>query len=337
MGQEEEEEAEAEAAVPGTKVQDFPDAMTCSAATFDGEPRILPPAKSLPLPRNEFMTELVDETLALQINELLERHKLGQSMVGDHEPITHGVDPRTVILLVNPTNYSSSQFKSPPSCIVQPNPMPLGVSNDADSMRRRSSSLSIHDKPKLLKEIMKSGSQDENQQNLPPREVKATLPPTSAAQASFRQRRNSFSTPSNPPTKIGESRRIVLDRIKTPSINESVAKSTGGTTRAMIPTKRVAPIVKQVPPAAAPAAETTYLNPQPRPRNSTVPETPFSRSKPAPKIFATSTPLPQMRSQQRRSLKPVAGQGSSSGSLGNASYTAPNFRRPSFTKKPGTG
>ncbi|KAH8362443.1 hypothetical protein KR200_008407 [Drosophila serrata] len=325
-----EDATEAEGLVPGSKVQDFPDAMTCSAATFDGEPRLLDPAGALPsLNRKEFMTELVDDTLALQINELLERHKLGQSMVGDHEQ--NGVDPRTVILLVNPSNYSR-QAKTQPSCIVQPNPVPLGVSNDADSMRRRSSSLSIHDKPKMRKEITKADSHDENQQNVPPRDVKKA-----ADLASFRQRRNSFSTTSNPPIKIGESRRIVLDRMKTPPINESaVVTKSSGNTKAMIPTKRVAPFVKQ--PAAA-SNETTYLNPRQlaAPRNVTVPETPVSlRSKPAPKVFATSTPLPQMRSQQRRSLKPTVGQPSSN-TLANASYTTPNFRRPSFSKKPGNG
>ncbi|KAH8343104.1 hypothetical protein KR059_005110 [Drosophila kikkawai] len=324
-----EEAAGAEVAVPGTKVQDFPDAMTCSAATFDGEPRIPDPAESLSsLNRKEFMTELVDDTLALQINELLERHKLGQSVVGDHEQ--HGIDPRPVILLVNPTNYGR-QAKTQPSCIVQPNPVPLGVSNDADSMRRRSSSLSIHDKPKMRKGITKAESQEENQQNVPPREVKNT-----AALASFRQRRNSFSTTiSNPPTKIGESRRIVLDRMKTPPINESAVVDTkpSGNTKAMIPTKRVAPFVKL--PAAAASNETTYQQPRQLavPRNAIVPETPVSlRSKPAPNVFATSTPLPQMRSQQRRSLKPA-----SSTILANASYTTPSFRRPSCSKKPGTG
>ncbi|KAH8250585.1 hypothetical protein KR038_001204 [Drosophila bunnanda] len=321
-----EDATEAEGAVPGTKVQDFPDAMTCSAATFDGEPRLLDPTEALPSQnRKEFMTELVDDTLALQINELLERHKLGQSMVGDHEQ--NGVDPRTVILLVNPTHYGR-QAKTQPSCIVQPSPVPLGVSNDADSMRRRSSSLSIHDKPKMRKEITKADSHDENQQNVPPRDVKKAADLTS-----FRQRRNSFSTTSNPPIKIGESRRIVLDRMKTPPINESsVVTKCSGNTKAIIPTKRVAPFVKL--PAAA-SNETTYLNPQPRqlaaPRSITVPETPVPlRSKPAPKVFATSTPLPQMRSQQRRSLKPTVGQASSN-------ILAPNLRRPSFSKKPGTG
>ncbi|KAH8235809.1 hypothetical protein KR032_008114 [Drosophila birchii] len=316
---------EAEEAVPGTKVQDFPDAMTCSAATFDGEPRILLDPSETPqsLNRNEFMTELVDDTLALRINELLERHKLGQSMVGDHAQ--NGVDPRTVILLVNPTNYSR-QAKTQPSCIVQPYPVPLGVSNDANTMRRRSSSLSIHDKPKMRKEITKA----ENQQNVPPKEVKKT-----DDLASLHQRRSSFSMTSKPPTKIGESRRSVLDRTKTPPISGPtlVTKSTGNS-KAMIPTKRVAPFVKL--PSAASNDTTTYLKPQPRqlavPRNAAVPETPVSlRSKPAPKVFATSTPLPQMRSQQRRSLKPTVGQASSN-LLANASYTTPNLRRPSFSK-----
>ncbi|KAH8288159.1 hypothetical protein KR054_005942 [Drosophila jambulina] len=328
-GQEDATEAEAEV-VPGSKVQDFPDAMTCSAATYDGEPRFLAPPEALPSQnRKEFMAELVDDTLALQINELLERHKLGQSVAGgDHQGSQNCVDPRTVILLVNPSNYSRQQAVAQPGCIVQPNPVPLGVANDADLMRRRSSSLSIHDKPKVRKEIAKAGSQDENQQNVPPREVKKT-----PDFASFRQRRNSFSTTSNPPIKIGDSSRSVLDRIKTPPINESAAVVTkpSGNSKAMIPTKRVAPFVKQ--------PETTYLNPRQLggPRNTTMPETPVSlRSKPTPKIFATSTPLPQMRSQQRRSLKPTVGQAPTN-VLTNASYTTTSFRRPSFSKKPATG
>ncbi|XP_017062358.1 uncharacterized protein LOC108102169 [Drosophila ficusphila] len=330
-----EEESGCTSVEPGSKVDNFPDAMVCSAATFDGESRLdpfdkdllpsLPSIPSIPVARKEpFMTELVDETLALQINELLERHKLSKTAVGDQEQ--QGVDPRTVILLVNPSSYGS-QVAYASSCIGKPDPMPLSDSNSAGSMRRRSSSLSIQDKSKLPREVLKSDRQVENLP--PPREAKstATVGPMSAA-AAFRQRSNSFSTPSNPSTKAYENRRTLMSsRMKTPSITETVGRS-NGTAKVAKPIKPVIPIMK-----VTATNESTYLNPV-HPR---VPETPMStRTKPVQKMSCTSTPLPQMRTQQRKSLKPL-GSASSGSSLSNVSYSTPNFRRPSISKKTGSG
>uniref|UniRef100_A0A6P4EAN3 Uncharacterized protein LOC108039661 n=1 Tax=Drosophila rhopaloa TaxID=1041015 RepID=A0A6P4EAN3_DRORH len=329
-----EEEIGCPSVTPSSNDQNFPDVMVCSAATFDADSRLdpfendlnpVPPMISFsPVTRNEpYMTELVDERLALQINELLERHKLSKTAIGDHEP--QGVDPRTVILLVNPSSYGS-QHASSSSCIAKPNPMPLKDFNDAGSMRRRSSSLSIQDKSKLPREVLKSDRQVENLP--PPKEAKstATVGPINGA-ASFRKKSNSFSTPSNPSTKAYESRRTLLSsRLKTTSITESVAKS-NGTMKATKPIKPVVPIMK-----VTATNESTYLNPV-HPR---VPETPISsRTKPAQKISCTSTPLPQMRCQQRKSLKPLGMAAGSS--LSNASYSTPSFRGPSFSKKTGSG
>ncbi|XP_016925319.2 uncharacterized protein [Drosophila suzukii] len=339
----EEDEGEAEEVlVPGSKTQHFPDAMVSSSATYDGESRMDPfekdlhpspptiPAMPVAARQEPFMTELMDETLALQINELLERHKLAKSASGDHEQ-QQGVDSRTVILLVNPNSYGS-QLSYTSSCIGKTNPMPLSDANAAGSMRRRSSSLSIQDKSKLPREVLKSDRQVENLP--PPREAKstATVGPMSgggAAAAGFRQRSNSFSTPSNPSTKAYESRRTLMSsRLRTPSINESVSKP-NGSVRATKPIKPVVPMMK-----VTASNESTYLNPV-HPR---VPDTPISsRSKAGQKISCTSTPLPQMRTQQRRSLKPVTGLGSGSGSLSNTSYSTPSFRGPSFSKKTSSG
>lgn len=276
--------------------------------------------------KEPFMTELVDETLAQQINELLERHKLANTGISDHEQ-QQGLDPRTVILLVNPSNYSSTQVAYTTSNVAKTKPMPLRETNAAGSMRRRSSSLSIQDKSKLPREVLKSDRQVENLP--PPKETKntATVGPMGAA-AAFRQRSNSFSTPSNPSTKAYENRRTLMSsRLRNPAINESVSKPSGSV-KATKPIKPVVPIMK-----VTASNDSTYLNPfHPR-----VPETPISsRTKPAQKISCTSTPLPQMRIQQRRSLKPMA-MTAGSGSLSNTSYSTPSIRGPSFCKKSGSG
>ncbi|EDV46892.1 uncharacterized protein LOC6550540 [Drosophila erecta] len=318
---------------PGSNVQNFPDAMVSSTATFDGESRLepfdkdllpaLPSIPSVSVARKEpFMTELVDETLAQQINELLERHKLANTGITDHKQL-QGADPRTVILLVNPSNYSSTEVAYSNKNVAKTKPMPLCESNV--SMRRRSSSLSIQDKSKLPREVLRSDRQVENLP--PPREVKKTaaVGPMGAA-AAFRQRSNSFSTPSNPSTKAYESRLTLMSsRMRNPSINESVAKPYGSV-KPMQSTKPVAPIMKA-------SNESTYLNPV-HPR---VPQTPISsRTKTGQKISCTSTPLPQMRTQQRRSLMPMA-MAAGSGSLSNTSYSTPSIRGPSFCKKSGSG
>ncbi|SPP86598.1 uncharacterized protein LOC117588405 isoform X2 [Drosophila guanche] len=323
---------------PATKMQEFPDAMVCSSATFDGDsrpelydkdfhpmsappvpaPAPTPEAAAVPLKRESFMTELVDESLALQINELLERHNRSHN---EH----HGADPRTVILLVNPSNggqFQTSCFVQPPAVDLQTGAKAIVANDDEGSMRRRSSSLSIHDKSKLLPE-RKANQLIENIQNVPPKEPR--IMSSAGGPPPFRQRRNSFSIV-NPPVKGAEAhnRRTILgSRMKTPSINESMSKC-NGTAKASIPIKRVIPIVKPV--NVAPN-EGTYLNPV------HPPETPMPvKPKAGQKIFCTSTPLPQMRSLQRRSLKPV-----SVNAVVNASYSTPNIRRASFSKKPGSG
>ncbi|XP_022214104.2 uncharacterized protein LOC111068723 [Drosophila obscura] len=318
---------------PGSKMQEFPDAMVCSSATFDGDsrpdiydkdfhPMSAPPAP-VPLKREPFMTELVDESLAHQINELLERHNRSHNE-------QHGADPRTVILLVNPSNggqFQTSCFVQPPSAELQPAGKAIVSNDEAGSMRRRSSSLSIHDKSKLLPE-RKANQLIENIQNVPPKEPRNTPLSSSIAGSGpppFRQRRNSFSIV-NPPVKGADANRrsILASRMKTPSINESMSKCNGTAMKASIPIKRVIPTVK---PLSVAPNEGTYLNPV------HPPETPMPvKPKAGQKIFCTSTPLPQMRSLQRRSLKPV-----SVNAVVNASYSTPNIRRPSFSKKPGSG
>ncbi|XP_001355108.2 uncharacterized protein [Drosophila pseudoobscura] len=316
---------------PGSKMQDFPDAMVCSSATFDGDSRpdlydkdlhpMSAPAAPVPQKREPFMTELVDESLAFQINEILERHNRSHNE-------QHGADPRTVILLVNPSNggqYPSSCFVQPPSADLQPAVKAIVSNDEAGSMRRRSSSLSIHDKSKLMPE-RKASQLIENIQNVPPKEPRNTLSSSSlpGGPPPFRQRRNSFSIV-NPPIKGAEANRrsILGSRMKTPSINEPMSKF-NGFTKASIPIKRVIPIVK---PLSVAPNEGTYLNPV------HPPDTPMpSKPKAGQKIFHTSTPLPQMRVQQRRSLKPVT-----ANAVVNASYSTPNIRRPSFSKKPGSG
>ncbi|KAH8321128.1 hypothetical protein KR074_010594 [Drosophila pseudoananassae] len=289
--------------IGGNKIQDFPEAMVSSTATFDGESyfekdsyQCLQPLPSIQLAaRDTFMTQLVDESLAIQIKNILQQHSLTKTAIGVIEqPST---DPRTVILLVNPRKNDDKL--QTPICVKPSNPTTKAIFKDAGTMRRRSSSLSIHDKTNLIKESRKSDRQVENLENVQPRDTKSTSSTASLnASNAFRQRRNSFSTTINTVSKPCDRRTVLGSRIKTPSISESLVKGQGAM-KTTIPIKRGVPIMK---PLGAFNESKTLSVPTPR---CPVPETPMSsKGKTGQKIFSTSTPLPQMRSQPRRSHKP---------------------------------
>lgn len=261
------------------------------------------------------MTNQVNENLMLQINELLERHnlqtneeqQLKQECAHNNETKTGG-SASTVILIVNST-ASSNQI---PSCIVHPTtntPAPVVVapvvaapgsstaSSRASTYRRRSSSLSIHDKanPERTKPFVN--------QNVPPKELLTV--DNGNAMKSFRQRRNSYSLHSTA-AKAAAGNGASLGVVKSTAINESTTP-----TKAGIPTKRVVPRVKPL--NVSTAANSHHLN-TPMP----------SRTKPAGgQMFCTSTPMPQMRAQPRRSLRPVS-------SYANVSTSI----QPSYSKRP---
>lgn len=243
------------------------------------------------------MTNQVNENLMLQINELLERHNLQTNeeqqlkQECDHNNETKtGGSASTVILIVNST-ASSNQI---PSCIVHPTtnttitPAPVVVaapgsstaSSRASTYRRRSSSLSIHDKakPERTKPFVN--------QNVPPKELLTV--DNGNVMKSFRQRRNSYSLHSTA-AKAGAGTGASLGVVKSAAIHESKTP-----TKAGIPTKRVVPRVKPL--NVSTAANSHHLN-TPMP----------SRTNPAGgQMFCTSTPMPQMRAQPRRSLRPVS-------------------------------
>ncbi|KAH8270910.1 hypothetical protein KR026_008685 [Drosophila bipectinata] len=288
--------------IGGNKIQNFPEAMVSSTATFDGESyfekdsyQCLQPLPSMQLAaRDTFMTQLVDESLAIQIKNILEQHSLTKTAIGIIEqPST---DPRTVILLVNPRK--NDEKLQTPICVKPLNPTPKPILKDAGTMRRRSSSLSIHDKTNLIKESRKSDRQMENFENIQPTDTKSTSSTASInASNAFRQRRNSFST-TNTVSKPCDRRTVLGSRIKTPSISESLVKGQGAM-KTTIPIKRVVPIMKPLGSCNESKALSVSATRCP------VPETPMSsKGKTGQKIFSTSTPLPQMRSQPRRSHKP---------------------------------
>lgn len=334
--------------VIGTKVQEFPDAMTCSSATFDGEslasdkaaipipiidtePPNVSDDKSSPRPKpDSYVTEVVNDNLALQINELLERHNLTKLQMNDNEQHTyeseHNVGGPTVILVVNSTGGNQL-----PSCVVHPTTTRTSKlaatnanisSNRASTLRRRSSSLSIHDKSKQERprSLVKQSSGDSSSttttsnQCMPLKEL-SVVGDKFNAMSSYRQRRNSFSVgltagkAGATASAIAQGRTLLSGRNKASPISESNIKS-----KDVIPIKRVAPMVKPL----NMSTDVKYLN-------STMPrcvgqETPMpARSKPASKLFCTSTPMPQMRSQQLRSLKPV-------NSYSNSCASTPNVR-----------
>lgn len=266
------------------------------------------------------MTNQVNENLMLQINELLERHNLQTNeeqqikQECDHNNETKtGGSASTVILIVNSTG-TSNQI---PSCIVHPTtnttitPAPVVVapvvaasgtsaaSSRASTYRRRSSSLSIHDKAKPAERTKPFVNQ-----NVPPKELLTV--DSGNAMKSFRQRRNSYSLHSTA-AKAGAGSGASLGVGKSAAINESTTP-----TKAGIPTKRVVPRVKPL--NVSTAANSHHLN-TPMP----------SKTKPAGgQMFCTSTPMPQMRAQPRRSLRPVSSYSNVSTSI-QSSYS----KRPS--------
>ncbi|XP_034489671.1 uncharacterized protein LOC117793466 [Drosophila innubila] len=341
------------------KVQEFPDAMTCSSATFDGEslasdkaatPISLPiidtepPQLSPPQKADSYVTEVVNDNLALQINELLERHNLTKLQMNDNDQYqyesehneTKSLGGPTVILVVNST--AANQL---PSCIVHPSTTrtnkPAAASSNtsrASTLRRRSSSLSIHDKSKQERprSLVKQSSGDatttinnaanpNSSQCMPLKEL-SVVGDKFNAMSSYRQRRNSFSVgltagkAGATASSIAQGRALLSGRNKAATINESNIKTN------VIPIKRVTPMVKP----SIGSTDVKHLN-------STMPhcvgqETPMpAKSKPASKLFCTSTPMPQMRTtQQTRTLKPV-------GRYSNSCASTPNVRSMSYSKK----
>lgn len=282
-----------------SKTQHFPEVTVSSTATFDGESYFQKQSfSSAPLrEKDSFMTELVDESLALQINKILEQHSLTKTSIGVNAQ--HFTDPRTVILLVNPIK-NDDQLQTP-ICVKPLNSTPQTILKDAGTMRRRSSSLSIHDKTNHIKDSRKCDRQLENPENVLLRDIKSTAATASLnASTTFRQRRNSFSTTINTVSKPCDTRRTIIgSRLKTPSISESLVKGQGAM-KPTIPIKRVVPIMKPL--SGCNENKNLIVSATRCP----VPETPMSsKGKTGQKIFSTSTPLPQMRSQPRRSHKPL--------------------------------
>ncbi|KAH8387330.1 hypothetical protein KR093_006439 [Drosophila rubida] len=349
--QQQKKSAECTDFVSGKKMQDFPDAMTCSSATFDGEslandraaiPNIDSETSPTTLPpkADSYVTEVVNDNLALQINELLERHNLTKLQLNDtvqqcDDNETKAIGGPTVILVVN-----SNVGNQLPSCIVHPstgtttthnqiaNQTAAAAASKANTFRRRSSSLSIHDKSKQerTKSLVKQTSGDSSSVGSNPMPLKelSVVGDKFNAMSSYRQRRNSFTVglsagkagaANATSAMISQGRALLASgRGKAPTINETNIKSVTTTTKDVIPIKRVAPMVKP----SMVSTDVKHLN-------STMPrcagqETPMpTRSKPGGnKLFCTSTPMPQMR----RSLKPVS-----------SSVTTPNVRSMGYTKK----
>ncbi|XP_017871087.1 PREDICTED: uncharacterized protein LOC108619195 isoform X2 [Drosophila arizonae] len=296
-------------------IQEFPDVMTCSSATYDAESADKPMS---PIRETEFqkkpdsyVTEVVnDNNLAQQINQLLERHNLTKQQVNDNEPQHHEPETnqhssgQTVILVVNST--AGSQLTN---CIVHPSS--ARVANAAakterdNALRRRSSNLVMP-----LKELSTVGDKFN-------------------AMSSFRQRRNSFSIASigggkgtAPAPAASQGRGHLVGRTKVTAINETVMKLNGTSKANSKPVKRVVPMVKP----SLELTDVTHLN-STTPRCN-VQDTPLTtKGKQASKLFCTSTPMPQVRPLQRRSLRPVS-------SYANASCaTTSTLRSANYSKK----
>ncbi|XP_068159878.1 uncharacterized protein [Drosophila tropicalis] len=282
----------------GAKMQELPDVMTSSSATYDCEPEEREPvieSHSFEKPKDPYMREVVDASLALQINELLERHNLTQTTKCDlnelslstavHNEAVNTQRP-TVILVVNNAltgSLSSIGSQLPSSCMVYPshgqseskiNEISAQTDSSSGSMRRRSSSLSIHDKSKHLSDISMINQRQqqqqvyqqhqkmENSQNIAPKEIQLKTPITSGksqAMAGFRQRRNSFSTSSaatangskaavpGPRSALQASNNQAKRHIfgpRTSMATESTISKSTGPMKAVIPVKRVAPTLK---------------------------------------------------------------------------------------------
>ncbi|ALC48189.1 CG3679 [Drosophila busckii] len=288
---------------PHSKVDKQPDLMTCSSATYDTEPVVQdkPISPIKPSKSDAFVTELANDNLALQINELIERHNLAR-LTGGHEHATENNENKpTVILVVNSTGANAL-----PSCMVHPSKA-KELSESASSMRRRSSSLSIHDKAKAkAKDAKQAANEAHARESAALREL-SIVHDKSNTMAAFRQRRNSFSIGSSA-TQQPSAKRFEQSRLR----------SRASIITEAIPVKRVVPIVKS---SLASPTETAAAR-------CNIPDTPMpSRSKITGKLFATSTPMPQMRAQQRRSLKPV------NSYANNSCVATPTVRAGNYLKK----
>ncbi|XP_064556662.1 uncharacterized protein LOC135441119 [Drosophila montana] len=325
-------------------IQEFPDAMTCSSATYDAESLDKPASPSTESEYQKltpdithkkpdsYVTEVVNDNLALQINELLERHNLTKLQNNDSDQHQRESEhSQTVILVVN-----SAGVNQLPNCIVHPSTtravQSIATNNQENTLRRRSSSLSIHDKSKQdrPKSLVKQSSGDSHSPYVPLKEL-SNVGEKMNAMASLRQRRNSFSIGSTAGKTSASAAALSAaaqgrthlagGRTKVTAINESQIKPCAST-KANIPIKRVVPMVK---PSLA-STEVTYLNSTTARCNGQ--DTPITaKGKMASKLFCTSTPMPQMRSFQRRSLKPVSSYSNSS------CASTPSLRPASYTKK----
>ncbi|KRF99643.1 uncharacterized protein Dwil_GK26753 [Drosophila willistoni] len=338
----------------GAKMQELPDVMTSSSATYDCEPEEREPvikSHSFEKPKDPYMREVVDATLALQINELLERHNLTQSTKGDlnelststavHNETVNNQRPTVILVVNNPLTGSLSSIGSQ---------LPSSYSSSG-STRRRSSSLSIHDKFQHMPDIsvINQGQQHhqkmENSQNIAPKESQLKTPLTSdksQAMAGFRQRRNSFSNLSastangskaavpGPRSALqvsnNQAKRHIFGPRTSMTAQSTISKSTGPM-KAVIPVKRVAPTLKTPNVSSMDTFdESSYQNPM---------MTPHPRT--AQKVFCTSTPIPQMRQsgqqQRRNSLRPSVASSNSNSSM----YSTTQVRRASFSRKTGGG
>ncbi|XP_023035112.1 uncharacterized protein LOC6648664 [Drosophila willistoni] len=359
----------------GAKMQELPDVMTSSSATYDCEPEEREPvieSHSFEKPKDPYMREVVDATLALQINELLERHNLTQSTKGDlnelststavHNETVNNQRPTVILVVNNPLTGSLSSIGSqlPSSCMAYSshgpseskiNQISAQTDSSSGSTRRRSSSLSIHDKFQHMPDIsvINQGQQHhqkmENSQNIAPKESQLKTPLTSdksQAMAGFRQRRNSFSNLSastangskaavpGPRSALqvsnNQAKRHIFGPRTSMAAQSTISKSTGPM-KAVIPVKRVAPTLKTPNVSSMDTFdESSYQNPM---------MTPHPRT--AQKVFCTSTPIPQMRQsgqqQRRNSLRPSVASSNSNSSM----YSTPQVRRASFSRKTGGG
>ncbi|EDV99685.1 uncharacterized protein LOC6564469 [Drosophila grimshawi] len=306
-------------------VQDIPDVMTCSSATYIAESHDKPASpisdtgcpKASPVVKQKktdsYVKEVVDENLTSQINEILERHNLTrvQHYASDHNETESGGGGATVILVVN-----SAAANQLPSGIVYPKSAKVvPTANQDNLLRRRSSSLSIHDKttqdrPKIQsKQSSVDNTTNTNIQTAPLKEL-SNVGDKLNVMTSVRQRRYSFSVGSiagkmnatAAAAAPAQSRALLSGRNKSCAMSGSNVKCVAPT-KANIPVKRVVPMIKT---SLCPEELNSLNTTTPRCNNGQ--ETPIAARANATggKIFYTSTPMPQVRTMTRRSLRPVS-------------------------------
>ncbi|XP_030379579.1 uncharacterized protein LOC115627857 isoform X2 [Scaptodrosophila lebanonensis] len=306
--------------VPDQQMQDpFPDAMIASSATYDGEshtdeketsPPVLQISGEAQPNKETFMTQVLDHNFVEQINKLLER----QNITNNNEQCISTVEQKqTVILVVN----SAGPSQLTPQCVPQFSPMKSNKQVDAtkhqiSATRRRSSSLSIHDKSQLSHIQAKNGLKrtDGNNRSNATKDCNLMINTAGSDKtAMFRQRRNSFSVGlttnkgsasglmqiNNQQQKHYEQGKVILGARSKNS--ESIIKSTGPM-KPTIPIKRVIPMMK---PSSAPTLSThTITTSRAGGSHDLTLQDPTQTSR----KFHTSTPMSQMRCQQRILSKP---------------------------------